>query len=262
MSQASNFIKPPSERPPCIVQCAYFPHHLQSSRMPTRRTSPPPPPPTTTTTTTCALENDAMKEVPYFSQWESRHLVSRFVSRELRSEDDPLWHRSGASSPEEYAQWSPNICGIACLKMLLAHRSNRIVPLLELVREAIGFGVYRPELGDTGKRLHYRPFVRWVGERYGIAGDVVEGIDSAELEPKLHDGHMLMASVHPGIRHDGFEPPSRGGHLVLVFGANRDTGDWLFHNPSGFDVRTQQNVAMPRATFDRYFANRGILIAP
>ncbi|MBR7979544.1 hypothetical protein KDX22_10060 [Burkholderia cenocepacia] len=224
--------------------------------MPTRRTSPPPPPPP------CALENDAMKEVPYFSQWESRHLVSRFASRELRSEDDPLWHRSGASSPEEYAQWSPNICGIACLKMLLAHRSNRIVPLLELVREAIGFGVYRPELGDTGKRLHYRPFVRWVGERYGIAGDVVEGIDSAELEPKLHNGHMLMASVHPGIRHDGFEPPSRGGHLVLVFGANRDTGDWLFHNPSGFDVRTQQNVAMPRATFDRYFANRGILIAP
>lgn len=34
------------------------------------------------------------------------------------------------------------------------------------------------------------------------------------------------------------------------------------HNPSGFDVRTQQSVAMPRATFDRYFANRGILIAP
>ncbi|ORT88903.1 hypothetical protein B7G54_01620 [Burkholderia puraquae] len=28
------------------------------------------------------------------------------------------------------------------------------------------------------------------------------------------------------------------------------------------DVRTQQSVAMPRATFDRYFANRGILIAP
>ncbi|MCL4637042.1 hypothetical protein [Burkholderia sp.] len=47
-----------------------------------------------------------------------------------------------------------------------------------------------------------------------------------------------------------------------MFGTNRDTGDWLFHNPSGFDVRTQQNVAMPRATFDRYFANRGILIAP
>ncbi len=34
------------------------------------------------------------------------------------------------------------------------------------------------------------------------------------------------------------------------------------HNPSGFDARTQQGVAMPRATFDRYFANRGILIAP
>ncbi|WP_322085473.1 C39 family peptidase [Burkholderia sp. BCC1999] len=203
-----------------------------------------------------------MTDVPYFSQWESRMLIDKFLSGELRSEDDPLWHESGAGSPEEYAQWSPHICGIACLKMMLAHRTRRVVPLLDLVRDAVTFGVYRPELGDDGKRLLYRPFVQWLGERFGIRGSVVEHTESARLDDRLRDGHMLMASVHPGIRHRDFEPPGRGGHLVLVLGVDAQSGDWIFHNPSGFELHTQENVTMRRDTFDRYFANRGILIAP
>ncbi len=189
-------------------------------------------------------------------------LIDKFLSGELRSEDDPLWHESGAGSPEEYAQWSPHICGIACLKMMLAHRTRRVVPLLDLVRDAVTFGVYRPELGDDGKRLLYRPFVQWLGERFGIRGSVVEHTESARLDDRLRDGHMLMASVHPGIRHRDFEPPGRGGHLVLVLGVDAQSGDWIFHNPSGFELHTQENVTMRRDTFDRYFANRGILIAP
>ncbi|QRR07520.1 hypothetical protein FPJ27_14485 [Burkholderia sp. MS455] len=203
-----------------------------------------------------------MIDVPYFSQWESRTLISRFLSRELRAEDDPLWRNSGASSPSEYAQWCPHICGIACLKMLLAHRTHRVIPLLELVHEAITFGVYQPELGDKGKRLIYRPFVSWIGDRFQIQSRVVEQMDSTALEPSLREGHMLMASVHPGIREAGFEPPSRGGHLVLVLGIDPGTDDWVFHNPSGFARDTQEYVSMRRSTFDRYFANRGILIAP
>ncbi|AOI80372.1 C39 family peptidase [Burkholderia sp. NRF60-BP8] len=203
-----------------------------------------------------------MIDVPYFSQWESRALISRFVSRELRAEDDPLWRNSGASSPAEYAQWSPHICGITCLKMLLAHRTARVIPLLELVREAVTFGVYQPEIGDKGKRLLYRPFVNWIRERFQIDGRVVEHTESSTIECSLRDGYMFMASVHPGIRHAGFEPPTRGGHLVLVIGVDPVTDEWVFHNPSGFEHNTQEYVSMARSTFDRYFANRGILIAP
>ncbi|WP_342705090.1 hypothetical protein OHZ10_28515 [Burkholderia arboris] len=203
-----------------------------------------------------------MTDVPYFSQWESRMLIDKFLSGALRSEDDPLWRESGARSPEEYAQWSPHICGIACLKMLLAQRTKRVLPLLELVHDAVTFGVYRPELGDGGKRLLYRPFVQWLGERFQMRGSVVEHTESAVLEARLRDGHRLMASVHPGIRHRDVEPPARGGHLVLVLGVDAQSGDWIFHNPSGFERDTQENVTMRRETFDRYFANRGILIAP
>lgn len=203
-----------------------------------------------------------MIDVPYFSQWESRTLISQFLSRKLRAEEDPLWRNSGASSPAEYAQWSPHICGIACLKMLLAHRTARVVPLLELVREAVTFGVYQPAMGDKGKRLLYRPFVSWIRERFQIEGRVVEHMESSTIDCSLRDGYMFMASVHPGIRQAGFEPPSRGGHLVLVLGINPATDEWVFHNPSGFEHATQEYVSMQRSSFDRYFANRGILIAP
>ncbi|MFH5250775.1 hypothetical protein ACGTRS_05945, partial [Burkholderia semiarida] len=142
-----------------------------------------------------------MIDVPYFSQWESRALISRFLSRELRAEEDPLWRNSGASSPDEYAQWSPHICGIACLKMLLAHRTARVVPLLELVRDAVTFGVYQPEMGDKGKRLLYRPFVNWIRERFQIEGRVVEHMESSTVERSLRaDLYAIVAVCRAGRR--------------------------------------------------------------
>lgn len=49
----------------------------------------------------------SMKAVPYFSQWESRQLVSDFLSGKLHPADDPLWHLSGAIDRDEYARWLP-----------------------------------------------------------------------------------------------------------------------------------------------------------
>jgi hypothetical protein len=45
--------------------------------------------------------------------------------------DDPLWQQSGAQTVEEYAQWATNLCGMACLKMILATRGETY-PTLEL----------------------------------------------------------------------------------------------------------------------------------
>ncbi|TWA20458.1 hypothetical protein FB005_1145 [Sinorhizobium medicae] len=33
-----------------------------------------------------------------------------------------------------------------------------------------------------------------------------------------------------------------------------------FHNPSGHDRASQADVVLPLATFDRFFANRGIAV--
>ncbi len=56
--------------------------------------------------------------------------------------DYPLWQQSGAQTVEEYAQWATNLCGMACLKMILATR-GATYPTLELPRACTQHGGYR-----------------------------------------------------------------------------------------------------------------------
>lgn len=201
-----------------------------------------------------------VRPVPYFSQWESPEYVEQFVKKTLSPEDDPLWAQSGAESSEEYALWSPHICGMACLKMILAHRFDRNVPTMTLLADAIREGVYQPEKGDGGKRLFYRPFVRMMHDRFSIDAKVVENIVASHVTAMIEEGGLFMASVHPSIRAPEGLPPSKGGHLVLVFASDTGRNGLVFHNPSGFTLATQQNVALSEAVFDRFFAGRGIYI--
>ena len=60
--------------------------------------------------------------VLYFSQWESAALAERFADGSLPLMDDPRWAASGARTPAEYQYWARKVCGLACLKMILAHR--------------------------------------------------------------------------------------------------------------------------------------------
>ena len=66
---------------------------------------------------------------PFYSQWESPELVPSFLDGSLTAEQDPRWHRSGAASPAEYAYWVVKICGLACLKMILAARGEPVAPV-------------------------------------------------------------------------------------------------------------------------------------
>jgi len=66
--------------------------------------------------------------VPYFSQWESPELAAEFIDGSRRAADDPRWADSGASTPEEYEFWSHKVCGLACLKMIMAWRGVPVPP--------------------------------------------------------------------------------------------------------------------------------------
>ncbi|MDL2407655.1 hypothetical protein PY650_18710 [Rhizobium calliandrae] len=74
----------------------------------------------------------------------------------------------------------------------------------------------------------------------------------------LTQSEFFIASVHHSIRWPETEPPARGGHLVLVTALN--SGVIRFHNPSGHEAATRENVELPLETFDRFFAGRGIAI--
>lgn len=196
---------------------------------------------------------------PYFSQWETADMTLPVLAEGstalLR---DPLWQRSGAETVEEYARWAINVCGMACLKMVLAARGE-IHPTLALARACTAYGGYVVnELDASIKGLIYAPFVTYVRENFGLIAETMTGVQTSAIPALLAERPFFIASVHSGIRWPDRMPPSKGGHLVLVTAASPETV--RFHNPSGHDAASQADATLPLAVFDRFFANRGIAV--
>jgi hypothetical protein len=195
--------------------------------------------------------------VPYFSQWESAELAERFVDGSLDLADDPRWAVSGARTPAEYGYWASKVCGLACLKMILAGRGQPVPPTMTLVEQALAWRAYIPE-GDRVAGLIYQPFADWVAAEYEIIAEVVPHLSLEAIATTASPRTPVIASVHKWIRWPDRNPPARGGHLVLVTGASG--GQLRFHNPSGLPPATQRDALVSAADFARFYAGRGLLI--
>ncbi len=199
-------------------------------------------------------------DVPYFSQWESAELAARFADGSLRLADDPRWAASGARTPAEYQYWAGKVCGLACLKMVLARRGLPVPATMRLVDRALAWQAYVPRRspGDGVAGLIYQPFASWVAAEYGIAAEVAPELAVERVAETATPDTPVIASVHSWIRWPDRDPPARGGHLVLVTGA--DGGLLRLHNPSGIPPASQRDVLVPVADFARFFAERGLII--
>ncbi|MFI0895153.1 C39 family peptidase [Streptomyces sp. NPDC020983] len=195
--------------------------------------------------------------VPYYAQWESAALVPAFVTGAMSAADDPLWQKSGADSVEEYAFWARRMCGVACLRMVLDHWGLDVPPSVPLVRELEAAGAYVRD-GEQVKGLIYRPFADHVARRWGLHARVAPELALTGIRQEIAAGRLVMISVHPGIRTPGAEPPGRGGHLVLVVGADAEGVE--LNNPSGFPGVSQQHARVSWAGLERFYAGRGIVL--
>lgn len=195
--------------------------------------------------------------VPYYSQWESPELVPRFVDGSLAASADPRWAASGARTPAEYGFWSRRVCGLACLRMILASRGARVPPMMTLVERALAWRAYIPD-GERVIGLIYRPFADWVGAEFGIDARVRPELTIGEIAGSATPATPVIASVHPWIRWPDRTPPAAGGHLVLVTGAAG--GLVRLHNPSGLPGSSQRDALIPAAVFGRFFAGRGVVV--
>ena len=200
------------------------------------------------------------RRVEPLGQYESADRLLELASGRTPLTADPLWWRSGAPTPLDYAAWAPRVCGLACLRMALAHWGAPVPSTFELIRGCQPFGVYDAG-GPASPGLRYRPFVEYLRAAHGVTGEVVErSIHEAVSAGTLAGGGMVIWSVHFGIRHPDRTPPSTGGHLVLVHAFDPDAGTIAFTNPSGHTADTRA-AQLPLATFERFAARRGMALA-
>lgn len=197
--------------------------------------------------------------LPYFSQWESRELVEKIVTKQIEAKDDPRWRESGAKDIKEYTSWSWSCCGMACLKMILAHKEHTIIPLVTLGKQCLEYDGYKLPL-ENHPGLYYKPFVQFIREKYGLNGKASSALTLTEIKRSLSDGGYVIASVTPEIRFPAKKPTKHGGHLVLLFGYDDTEQVVYLHNPSGWKD-SQEKVEIPYVQFKKFFDNKGIVIS-
>ncbi len=200
------------------------------------------------------------KNVPYYSQWESRSLVSKFLNHELSPQKDPRWRYSGAAIKEEYELWSWNACGMACLKSILAKELKKVVPIVTLGKKCMQYGGYRSSTkkGDI-QGLFYEPFLKFIQKEFGLNGSIASPMILEEIVYQLSRKNYVIASVSPEIRNPEKKSTKHGGHLVLVLGYDLKRELLYLHNPSGIG-KTQSYTEITFFNFQKFFAGRGILI--
>jgi hypothetical protein len=195
--------------------------------------------------------------IPYYCQWESPELVPAILDGSRTAADDPRWAGSGARTPQEYAYWASRVCGLACLKMILATRGRSVPPMMRLVEAALGWRAFVPD-GDRVTGLIYRPFADWVAADYGIKAEVMPDLPLEVVTETATPATPVIVSVHSWIRWPDRNPPERGGHLVLVTGAA--AGQLRLHNPSGLPGVSQRDTVLDAASLARFYAGRGMII--
>ncbi|MFC4465256.1 C39 family peptidase [Streptomyces xiangluensis] len=203
------------------------------------------------------IRSSIIHPVPYFAQWESSELVPAIIAGTMRASEDPLWPKSGADSAQEYEFWSWRLCGMACLRMALHHWRGDAPPAVSLAQECVDAGAYirHPDRVDG---LIYAPFAAYAERRWGLAAQSRPDLPATDIAAHLHEGWLLVLSVHPSIRVLDPAPPRRGGHLVLAVGATPHA--LVIHNPSGFPGRSQQFAHIPWPDLERFYAGRGVIL--
>jgi hypothetical protein len=194
------------------------------------------------------------RDVPYRCQWADRNIVDGLLAGEVAAASDVKRHDFGFTSDEQYEFWARRTCGLACFESYMLYLKLDVPQRARLVEEAIAYGAYilRPD-GVDG--LIYRPFIKLINERYGISGRLMPNCSVEDVAKEVASGAMVMCSVSPEIRNPAAVNERKGGHLVLVHGA--DDQHFQLHNPSGYSWN-QENMLIEIENFDRFFAGRAI----
>jgi len=205
-------------------------------------------------------ERHVLVGVPYFSQWESRELAGQILDERLSAADDPNWKASGAKTRQEYNAWSWSGCGMACTKMILAHRTGTIMPLVTLGKQCRAYGGYTMPL-ETSIGLRYKPYLQFVEQVLQWQAHIIVGAPRRQLLQELGQGNYVIASVSPLIRRPESSPQTRGGHLVLLLGYDLRLQEFYLHDPSGDTKETQEYATISFAAFKKFFSGRGIVVS-
>jgi len=197
---------------------------------------------------------------PYCAQYADKDNIDMFLNNPEMVKNDIKWKDFGFTHIEDYAYWSHNLCGIACLLMVIkALIPKSSIKVSELVQLALSRNAYDLPL-ELSKGWKYQGLID-VANEFSIKGIVYPTLTIETIIKNVTTNKYTIVSVNPQkIRLDETTDAAKGGHLVLLFGAElskNECSSVYIHNPNGRAIQSQEKVKISISTFNDAFAGRG-----
>ncbi|MEI7844832.1 MAG: C39 family peptidase [Chloroflexota bacterium] len=174
---------------------------------------------------------------------------------------DPRWAESGAKTPEEYAYWMDRACGIACLKMCIEALGGPKLTIMDWVRIGLENDGYLIRYDANNKAEE----VGWIhsslailARKFGIIAEA-KAANESEIIKLLKQGSIVTASVSYEIGDDRLDITKKGGHLIVIMGAEYDENGplaFFINNPSGRRKELQAGARIQIERFAPAFSGR------
>jgi hypothetical protein len=199
--------------------------------------------------------------VPYFAQVASPELAEDIFVHGLDPILDPRWAESGAKTPEEYAYWVDRACGIACLKMCMEALGGPKLTIMDWVGLGLENDGYliRYDANDKVEEVGWiHSALADLARKFGITAES-KASNESEIINLLKQGKIIIASVSYEIGDDRLPITKKGGHLIVIVGAEfNENGPLAFYvnNPSGRRKELQARARLQMGRFAPAFSGR------
>ncbi len=197
------------------------------------------------------------------------HFRGRVLTAGIKPPQD--FYVSQIHDPEKLRAWlthpaskdhklpAANWCAMTCVRsILLAHGDDRPVPgpvpsLRRLFKKSLSYGVYQQNPDGTFSGAHHARLAGFIESEFELPASALRHQTPRHVMDLLDEGHFVIASVHPSIRHQDAPPPERrSGHLILIYGytLNRDGFFFLYNDSTGIAEELSQYGAV--CEFERF----------
>ncbi|HEY3343447.1 MAG TPA: C39 family peptidase [Anaerolineaceae bacterium] len=204
-------------------------------------------------------------KIPYYAQTASPEWVEAVFEHGVDPAGDPRWEEWQPADRGEYADWCSRVCGVVCVKMCIEALGGVRLPVMEWVRRGLAVDGYSVQIAADGSRQE----IGWVHSALVCLVEMA-GLHAAALPATPDQVCGFLAAGHPVIASVSYELGTvqpvtrRGGHLVVITGADLQNGDptaIILHNPSGRCPALRENARVTGQRFSQAFSNRVIVVS-
>ena len=179
-----------------------------------------------------------------------------YIPKRAANDAEP-WTSFG-SDRLSYEKWIPEVCGICCLKMVGdTFGVTNSVTLFEITGMAIANGTFVIGLDGVVAGAYHRPLAE-LFESFGFACELVRVLDTPRLLDALREGSYAILSIDMSK----LVPGKVSGHLVLVYGHDDESDEFLLHDCSSVIQPDGRGVRLNRTTLESFSNRKGLIVAP